>query len=202
MEKYVRDAIILWATIVPISTLLVFVAITGDRSSDERNRIALRATLLATLVLLVSIVLGQLLLTAMGISMLAFQVAGGIILFLFAIRLVFANLVDPSWISAHEAHDIAIFPLAIPTIATPGAILAVIVLTDSHLYTPAVQIGTAAITLLILGPTYLAMRFASSVLHLNRKEGSELLVRVTGLILAALSVQLVLDAIRTTGWPT
>lgn len=201
MEKYIRDAIILWATIDPISTLLVFVAITPNHTQVERNRVALKATFLAMLVLLTSIVVGQVLLSAMGITMLAFQIAGGIILFLFAIRLVFANLLDPAWTSPSAGKDIAIFPLAIPTIATPGAILAVIILTDNHLFPLPVQLGTTAITLIILALTYGAMRFASGVLRLIGSDGAELIVRVMGLILAALSVQLVFDAIRTSPPP-
>ena len=199
MEKYIRDAIILWATIDPISTLLVFAAIAADRTPVERNRIALRATLFATLVLLASIMVGQVLLAVMGITMLAFQIAGGIILFLFAIRLIFGDLLQPSWSARSAGTDIAIFPLAIPTIATPGAILAVIVLTDNHLFPLDIQLGTAVITVLILVLTYFSMRFASSVLRIIGAEGAELLVRVMGLILAALSVQLILDAIRASG---
>jgi len=199
VEKYIRDAIILWATIDPVSTLLVFAAIAADKTPVERSRIALKATLLATLVLLASIVVGQVLLAAMGITMLAFQIAGGIILFLFAIRLIFANLLDPAWSARPGATDIAIFPLAIPTIATPGAILAVIVLTDNHLFSLGVQLGTAAIAVLILVLTYFSMRFASSVLRIIGADGAELMVRIMGLILAALSVQLILDALRAAG---
>jgi multiple antibiotic resistance protein len=199
-EKYLRDIIILWATIDPISTLLIFVALTADRSQEERNRIALRATLYAAILLLGSIVLGQLLLTAMGISMVAFQLAGGIILFLFALKFIFGVLTEaPGSLTSEE--DIAVFPLAIPTIATPGAILAVIVLTDNRLFPLPVQLGTAVITILLLAITYLIMRASSQVLGIIGKQGAAMLVRVMGLVLAALSVQLIFDAIASREFP-
>jgi multiple antibiotic resistance protein len=148
----------------------------------------------ATLVLLGAIVIGQLLLSVMGINLVSFQVAGGIVLFLFAAQLIFGGLEQGS--AAMEASDdIAVFPLAIPTIATPGAILAVIVLTDNHLYLLPMQAGTAAITLVILGISYGMMRAADAILGAIGKQGARMLVRVMGLILAALSVQLVFDAI-------
>ena len=199
LEKYVRDAIILLATIDPIGTLLVFAAITTGRSTLDRNRIALKAVLLATAVLLSSIVIGQLLLAAMGVTMIAFQVSGGIILFVFGLRLVFGDLLRDAAMATSEGDDIAVFPLAIPTIATPGAILAAIILTDNHLHPPILQLGTAAITVAILALTYLAMRFSSALLRLTGRQGAALLARIMGLVLCALSVQLVLDALVATG---
>jgi multiple antibiotic resistance protein len=98
-------------------------------------------------------------------------------------------------IATTEGDDIAVFPLAIPTIATPGAILAVIILTDNHLHSPLVQLGTATITVAILAITYLAMRSSSTLLRLTGRQGAALLARVMGLILSALSVQLILDAL-------
>jgi multiple antibiotic resistance protein len=91
-------------------------------------------------------------------------------------------------------RDIAVFPLAIPSIASPGAISAAIVLTDNHLYPVAIQLGTAAITVGVLMVTLCLMLLSAQVLALIRPQGAEMLVRVMGLILAALSVQLVIDA--------
>jgi multiple antibiotic resistance protein len=194
-EKLIRDVIILWATIDPISTLLVFVAVTANLEPKERKRIALRATLWAALVLIGSIIAGQILLAAMGIRMVSFQVAGGIVLFLFALQLIFGQLLEKSWERMDAGDDVAVFPLALPTIATPGAILAVIVLTDNRLYSLALQAGTTAITLLILAITYVMMRSADRILGVLGKQGALMLVRVMGLILAALSVQVVFDAV-------
>lgn len=202
IEKFVQDAIILWATIDPISTLLIFVALTANRPLEERKRIALRSHLYAAIVLIGSIVLGQVLLAAMGISMIAFQVAGGIILFIFAVRIVFGDIPASPGEPVDADHDIAVFPLAIPSIATPGAILAAIVLTDNHLYPLSVQFGTALITIFILALSYWIMRSSETVLRIIGKQGAAMLVRVVGLILAALSVQLIFNALASGGFLT
>ena len=149
-EKYITDALILWATIDPISTLVLFASLTSNLDGAQRRRIALKAFAFSSGILLTAIVLGQLILTAMGISMLAFQVAGGIVLFVFALQLIFGHpqLTVPGGVTPER--DIAVFPLAVPSIASPGAISAAIVLTDNHLYPIAIQLGTAASTVGVL----------------------------------------------------
>lgn len=197
-EKLIRDFLTLWATIDPISTLLIFVALTRGMDATARARMARKAVIYAGAILIVSLIVGQLLLSALGISLVSFQVAGGIILFLFAIQLTFGKLTSDTP-SGDDDHDLAVYPLAVPSIATPGAIIAVIVLTDNHIYPISTQIGTAAVTLLILLITYLMMRSADRILYFLGRQGAELLVRVMGLILAALSVELIFDAFATIG---
>ncbi len=194
-QKFLRDFLILWATIDPISTMLIFSGITAELTDQAKRRTALRAVLFAGLVLLGSILLGQFVLAGMGISMLAFQVAGGIVLFLFALQLIFGNFTSESDKRLSPDQDLAVYPLDFPSIATPGAILAVILLTDNHLYSLPTQLGTTAIVLFILLVTYLLTRRASQILKRLSPAGAELMVRIMGLILAALSVQLIFDAV-------
>ena len=194
VEKYISDALILWATIDPISTLVLFASLTSNLDKVRRRRTAVRAFAFSTGILLIAIVLGQFILTAMGISMLAFQVAGGMVLFLFALQLIYSHAAWSQSSSVASDRDMAVFPLAIPSIASPGAIMAVIVLTDNHLYPTSIQLGTAAITVGILLVTLGLMLLSTRVLALIRPQGAEMLVRVMGLILAALSVQLIIDA--------
>lgn len=194
-QKLLRDFLILWATIDPISTMLIFSGLTAKLSHRDRQRTALRAVLFAGLVLLAALLLGQVILSSMGISMLAFQVSGGIVLFLFALQLIFGTLTKYPLGDMNRNQDLAVYPLAFPSIATPGAILAVIVLTDNHIYSLPTQLGTMSILVFILVVTYwLALR-ASTVLKRISRAGAELLVRIMGLILAALSVQLIFDAV-------
>jgi multiple antibiotic resistance protein len=200
VEKFIRDAIILWATIDPISTLLVFVALTSHLPKEERQRIALRATLYAAAVLVGAIVLGQILLSSMGISMLAFQLAGGIVLFMLAVRFIFGGVTEAAGSLLDVQGDVAVFPLALPVIATPGAILSVIVLTDNHLHPLPIQLGTTLITLLVLGVGYLILRASAQVLRVIGQQGAAMIVRVMGLILAALSIELILDALHLAGF--
>lgn len=198
IDKFVQDALIIWATIDPIGTMALFAALTAPLTPDQRKRTAYKAITYAGAVLLGSILLGQILLTAMGISLVAFQLAGGVILFLFGLQMVFGPGVPNS--RPEPDHDIAVFPLAIPATATPGAILAVILLTDNHVYPVAVQLGTALITLAVLGITLLMLLFSTRILAVIGVSGASILSRVMGMILAALSVELVLDAIGAERW--
>ena len=196
-QKLLRDALVLFATIDPIAALLIFATVTAKLKPDKRAALALRAVLFSTGILIVSALLGQFVLLGMGISMVAFQVAGGIILFLFALQMVFGTLHHSFAGQIERGGDLAIYPLAIPTIASPGAILAMIVLTDNHLYSIEVQAATVVIALLILAVPYLLFRASGLILKRVGEAGAELIVRIMGLILAALSVQLVMDAILT-----
>jgi multiple antibiotic resistance protein len=198
-EKFIRDFLTLWATIDPISTLLIFAALTRGMDQEQRNRMALKANVYAGIILLGSIVMGQIILTALGISMISFQTAGGVILFLFALQLTFGRLNANKSQPDDEEDDPAVFPLAVPSIATPGAIIAVIVLTDNHIYSIPIQAGTTAITMAILFITYLMLRSTDRILRILGRQGAELLVRVMGLILASLSVELIFDALVTSG---
>lgn len=194
-EKFVRDVLVLWTTIDPIGTLALFSALTVNLTRKERFQTALKATIYATSILVASIVIGQILLSAMGISLVSLQVAGGIILFIFAMQMIFGSGSANSSAKQEHGHDIAVFPIAIPSIATPGAIMAVILLTDNHIYPIEVQIGTALILIAVLGINFLFMLFASSILNIIGRNGANILVRVMGMILAALSIELVLQAL-------
>jgi multiple antibiotic resistance protein len=195
-QKIIRDALVLFATIDPIAALMIFATVTAKVKEAQRARIALRAVMFSTLILIGSAVLGQFILIGMGISLVSFQVAGGIVLFLFALQMVFGTL-HHSFGQAKRGSDLAIYPLAIPTIASPGAILAMILLTDNHLFSIPVQAATVGVAVLVLGLTYLLFRQATRILARVGEPGAELIVRIMGLILAALSVQLIFDALFT-----
>ena len=151
IEKLLQDALVIWATIDPIGTLAIFTALTGGLDAAQRRRTALRAIAYSTVVLLGAIVVGQLLLTAMGIRLISFQLGGGIILFLFGLQMIFGSGAASG--KKEPGHDLAVFPLAIPGTATPGAILAVILLTDNNLYSIPTQAMTAAVMVTRLGVT-------------------------------------------------
>ena len=97
-------------------------------------------------------------------------------------------------------HDIAVFPLAIPATATPGAILAVILLTDNHIYPITVQVGTALITTAIMLVTFLVLYFSTRIIAVIGKNGASILTKIMGMILAALSVELVMNALGVQQW--
>ena len=199
-EKLIRDALILWATIDPIGTLAVFVAVTSKLDAAQRRRAALKAILYASAILIGSIVIGQVLLSSMGIRLISFQVAGGIILFIFGLQMIFGTGAAGGTPAKEPGHDVAVFPLAIPSIATPGAILAVILLTDNHLFDMATQAMTAVTLLAILAVTLIFMLAADFILRIIGHNGASILVRVMGMILAALSIEFVMEALRIPQW--
>ncbi len=193
-EKLLRDALTMWTTIDPIATLVVFASLTVGMAAPQRRALARDATIFSAMILLAAIVLGQVVLNALGISMVAFQVAGGIVLFLFALQLVFGTVHTGDAAGGPGAHP-AVFPLAVPSIASPGAILAAIVLTDNHLHGFVEQLGTALVTLAVLGLNWLLMLGADRILRVIGQHGAALVIRVMGLVLAALSVQFVIEAL-------
>ncbi|WP_447971023.1 MarC family protein [Nitrospira sp. M1] len=199
-EKFIRDALILWTTIDPIGTLAIFTAITGNLDAAQRKKTAIKAICYSAAILLGAIIIGQVLLSSMGIRLLSLQVAGGIILFLFGLQMVFGSGVTSTQTVEEPGHDIAVFPLAVPSIATPGAILAVILLTDNHLYSIPVQVMTSAILLGILAITLVCMLAATPILKVIGMNGASIMIRVMGMILAALSTEFVMEALHVPQW--
>ena len=197
-DKLFQDALILWATIDPIGTMAIFAGLTASLSAEQRRLTATRTVLYAGAVLIGSIVIGQVILSAMGIRLISFQLGGGLILFLFGLQMIFGAPYQR--LKQEPEHDIAVFPLAIPATATPGAILAVILLTDNHIHPISVQIGTAFVTLLVLFITWLMLLFSEKILNIIGTGGATLLTKVMGMILAAFSVELVMNAAGVEQW--
>jgi multiple antibiotic resistance protein len=201
LEKIIRDFVMIWTTIDPISTLAVFAGLTASLSATERRGVARRGTFYAAIVLVVAVVLGQIILDAMGVRLLSLKVAGGIILFLFGLQMLFGS-VSLGTGSPEKGRDLAVFPLAVPTIAGPGAIMAMILLTDNDVFTVPEQIQTGVVLLAVLGLTYLFLLVSDAILRVIGRQGSAILVRVMGILLAALSVELVLSALSIGPWAT
>ncbi|KEA62543.1 Multiple antibiotic resistance protein marC [Marinobacterium lacunae] len=199
-EKFIRDALILWTTIDPIGTLAIFSAITARMTSSERKRTAIKAIFYASVILVCSVVVGQLLLSAMGIRLISLQLAGGLILFLFGLKMIFGDMNKDVKTGEESGHDIAVFPLAVPSIATPGAIMAVILLTDNHVYPIPVQAVTTLIMLGVMAITFLLMLAAGPIIRVIGNNGSAILVKVMGMILAALSIEFVMEALKVAQW--
>ena len=128
------------------------------------------------------------------------QVAGGLILCVFAFQMIFGTVGQAPAGEKEANHDVAVFPMAVPSIAGPGAIMAVIVLTDNHLYSIPVQAGTVGIMLAVLAINYGLVLGADPILRVIGRSGAAILVRVMGIILMALSVELILEALGVERW--
>ena len=197
--KICKDFATIWTTIDPIANVAIFAGLTASLTRAERHRTALRASLYATIILVVAVVAGQIILDAIGIHMHSLKVAGGIILFLFALKMIFGGL-DSKPGLPEAGRDLAVFPLAVPSLAGPSAIMAVIVLTDDDVYSVPEQIQTGLVMLVVLLVTYICLRFSDVILRVIGQQGAAVLVRVMGIILASLAVEIVLTALAVADW--
>ena len=202
LDKILTDFLFLWATIDPIGTLAIFASLTAAATGAERRRIATKAILYSAIILISSIVVGQLVLAGLGIQLISLQVAGGIILLIFGLQMVFGATSKLVSGSPEEGHDVAVFPLAVPSIASPGAIMAVILLTDNQTYSLPQQGLTTLVVGAVLGITWLLMMAAGRVHKIIGDNGAAILVRIMGMILVALSVELIMEALGIAAWVT
>lgn len=198
MTQYLTDLITLWVVIDPIGTLPVFLAITAGLSAAAARRIAVRATIVAFLVLLFFIVAGQALLQAMEIDLAAFRIAGSVVLFLFAMTMIFGETklsAEEKEIAASDV-DRSIYPLAIPSIASPGAMLAVVTLTDNSKFSIFEQFETVVEMAAVLAVTLALMLAASRIIKVIGTAGASVISRVMGLILASVAVNGIVAGIK------
>ena len=140
-------------------------------------------------VLLFFVVVGEFALKALSIPLPAFQISGGIILFLFALNMIFGDSKPEEEIRLlDQSHkDTAVFPLAVPSIASPGAMLAAVLLTKNSVYSVWEQIQTATVMLSVLVITYLLMLLAGAINKIIGSSGASVISRVMGLILASVA---------------
>jgi len=189
------DFVTLWVTIDPIGTVPLYLSVTKSLPKPARRLAAVRATLIAFAILAGFLYLGQYLLEAMHVEMLSFQIAGGIVLFLFALSMIFDKS-SASHAPADEGHDVAVFPLAMPSIATPGALLSVVVLTDNNTHSFFQETLTCAIMALVLALTLAMMLLGDRILGVIGRSGANILCRVMGMILSAVAVEMVYSAVK------
>ena len=197
MNVMVENFLTFFTTIDPIGTLTIFIGVTAAAKPQDRNRIAIRAIVYSAAILLAFVVLGQLFLNSIGIRLAAFELAGGIIFFLFGLQMVFGTGVAVAVADSEEdaGRDVAVFPIAVPSIASPGSILAAVVLTDNRNFSFYDQLLTTAIMLSVLGLTLVLLFQANRIYGWLGQAGSTLVVRIMGMVLAAITVEMVLEAL-------
>jgi multiple antibiotic resistance protein len=197
MIDIIATFIFFFAVIDPIGTVPVFIAVTSQFDEHLKKRIAIKATLVAGAILLFFVVAGEVILTAMAIPLSAFQIAGGIVLFLFALSMIFGESKPEQEIKlAVSGSETAIFPLAVPSIAGPGAMLAAVLMTENARYNFLEQAQTAAIALAVLLIVLVLMLVASWIHRFIGSSGASIVSRVMGLILASVATANVLDGIK------
>ncbi|MBW2937645.1 MarC family protein [Aureisphaera sp. CAU 1614] len=185
------------AVIDPLGSVPVYLEATKQLDQKHKKKVAISASFIAFLILLFFIVVGQLILEGMQVTLDAFQISGGVILFLFALTMIFGEGKPES--EKHMIKDykhVTIFPVAIPSIASPGAIMAVVLLTENHLYTIQQQIITTILVLVVVLITMVILLGATFIQKRIGEYGITVISKVMGLILAAYAVQSILSGLK------
>lgn len=194
-----------FATVGPIEAAVIFATLTPGVSQAERRRIAVRATLIATVLLLGSTIAGGPLLRQLGVSIPALQTAGGIILLVIALDMVFAKptsafkLTPSEGAEAQRKDDLAVFPLATPLLAGPGAMSAGILLA-ANAHGDALELGATVVALAtVMAMTLGLLLVAHDLTRFLGVTAQRVLMRVFGILLAAIAVQALFDGIGASG---
>lgn len=198
---YLASFVTLFVIVDPIALVPLFIALTRGMDQVQRRALALRACLIAAVLLALFGVVGNKLLSVIGISMPAFRISGGLLLFITALDMLFERRTQRrEGQHADPQHDPSVFPLATPLIAGPGAFTTMILLVNN---TPATGlVHTAAILALMAGVvalTFVMFLTAGVIERLLGRTGIIVVTRLLGMLLAALSVQFVIDGIKGTG---
>lgn len=190
----------LFVIVNPLTTAFVFLSMLSKADEETRARIALRSVLVATGIFLVFALLGGVIFQLFGITLEAFRIAGGIILFGIAMRMIHKGrdetetAADETEVNSRITDDISIIPLAIPFISGPGSIATVMILTSEaptiwHLGLVFIAIGLAT------GACYYAMIYSQFIVRYLGETGKEIITRLFGVILSVIAVQFVINGV-------
>ncbi len=196
LRSLVENLITLVVVIDPIGSIPIFLHATGGLAARDRRKVAVTAVAVALFVLTLFLYGGQYALEAMHIGIPAFRIAGAAVLFIFAVQMIFSGhhqggAAEPS----RTAVEIAVFPVAMPSIASPGALLAVVLLTDNNRFSLAEQSVTAGLMVVVLVGVLLALLLAGRIQRYLGAAGIMVVTQIMGLVLASFSVQQMLDGV-------
>ena len=196
LRSLVENLITLVVVVDPIGSIPIFLHATGGLVLRDRRKVAFTAVAVALFVLTLFLYGGQYALEAMHIGIPAFRIAGAAVLFIFAVQMIFSGhhqggAAEPS----RTAVEIAVFPVAMPSIASPGALLAVVLLTDNNRFSLAEQSVTAGLMVVVLVGVLLALLLAGRIQRYLGAAGIMVVTQIMGLVLASFSVQQMLDGV-------
>jgi len=201
MDLFISAFITLFVVIDPPGCAPIYASITADANAQQRRSMAIRAVLAAGGILLVFALFGEDLLSALHIELNSFRIAGGIMLFLIALDMVFEKRTErreqraQKVIDTPEIEDVSIFPMAMPMIAGPGSIASVMLLVSQNTgIEPALTILAALALVLLL--TLIALITAGPLMKLLGQKTEAVITRLLGVLLAALAAQFVIDGLR------
>lgn len=194
-----------FATIGPLEAAAIFAALTTNETAQRKRSMAIRGTLIATTILVVFALIGELLLASLGISLAAMRTAGGVLLLLIAVDMVFArsssatSTTEEEQREAEAKQDISVFPIATPLIAGPGAMGAAILLMANAEENLARQAAVLVSLVIVLLFTAFSLLLASKIQQFLGVTGANVINRIMGILLSALAVQFIFDGIKQSG---
>jgi multiple antibiotic resistance protein len=203
IETLVAAFMTFFVVLDPIGNAPIFAGLTSGASGAERRRLAIKGVAIGTGILLVFGLVGEPLFEALGISMSAFRIAGGILLLLLAIDMVMARQSGLRSTTPGEdeesghRHDISVFPLAIPLIAGPGSLTSVVLMVSEAGGSLLEQAAILGVMLLVLLSLLVSLLLAAQIMKVLGVTGINVVSRVAGVILAALAVQFVITGVTT-----
>lgn len=185
----------------PVTVIPIFMALTEGDTEAERRRMARKGVFIAAMILLLFSLVGGPFLRLLNISIDAFRIFGGLLLFLIALEMVFARTSgtrtsDPEEAEGRRKADISVFPLAFPFIAGPGALATILLAFGPAAGDPLLFGGLLACVVVVLALTLLTLYIASPLMRVMGVTGANVVNRLFGVVLGALSVQYVLDGVR------
>jgi multiple antibiotic resistance protein len=205
LEIALKSFTTFFATVGPIEAAVLFATLTPKMPYGERQAIAMRATLIASGILTFFTLLGGPILNQLGVSLAALQAAGGIILLIIALDMIFARpggsikLTAPEGAEAQSRDDVAVFPLATPLLAGPGAMSAGILLAANAHSEPLGIAVVAGALAAVMAITLILLMMANQLNHILGITAQRVLIRVFGILLAAIAVQALFNGILASG---
>jgi multiple antibiotic resistance protein len=198
IDELLKFLVLFFVVVEPISLVPLFAGLTSGADEAYRRRMALKAVIISGIVLLLFAVGGAWFLRMMGISIDAFRIAGGVMLFLIALEMVFAResgtrTTSEEFDESRKRADIAVFPLAFPFIAGPGSLAIVLLTFGAARDDLLLSLGLAGVVVLVLAITYILMRLTPLVMRGMGVTGANVVNRLSGVVLAALAVQFIVD---------
>ncbi len=202
IEPLIKFLVMFFVVVEPISLIPMFAALTAGASSGYRRKMACKAVILAGLILVGFALIGGALLDTMGISLEAFRIFGGLMLFLIALDMVYVRpsgartTTNSEQAEVKRREDISVFPLAFPFIAGPGALATILLVTGDISLASLLFLGMMIVVVLVLAITYVLMLLTPHVMRVLGLTGANVVSRLTGVILGALAVQFVIDGVK------
>ena len=198
----INSFVVLFVVLDPVGVAPIFAALTHGNTDAYRRQMAIKGTVLSAVILILFAFLGHFLLNALGITLDAFRVAGGLFLLLLSIDMVFARQSGLRGTTKREnqeaehKEDISVFPLSIPLIAGPGAITTMMLLMGETAQQP---MWVISLMLVLVGELLLilfTLLMAGRIIRIIGETGTNVISRVLGILLAALAIQYMIDGIR------